>query len=444
MNYFNHFRFILLLFTLFFTQLFSSQKDASPLVVEVKQDKGQWSLYTNGIPYKVKGVTFGTKIDPAIIMAQMHIIASEMGANSIRTWGCGDETKLILDAAHKNNLTAMVGIWMRHGRAGAEGDDSFDWVNDEAGKKSHLDGALDCVRRYKDHPAVLTWGLGNEVILNIATEEEKNAYTKFLEVIGSAIKAEDKNHPITSVGAWSLAWPYWMKNTPSLDYYSVNTYGGGVSYLPTERKNQGVDLPYMITEYGPRGEWDAWEDENGLKVEPHDQEKFDDIYNGVTKHIFKEKVALGVYVFNFGINNDHGGNWLTFLHGKSWDDYYYRPQFYGVRQAFTGKKPNNYWPVVRKFEIIEDRGESGDWRRIRLEATDREKEELRYSFHYNARWGHREKRDAVVPLKTRGNINRGFKIQIPEEDNGVIKVYVYVYDEYGNLSIAQRSLVIEN
>ena len=93
---------------------------------------------------------------------------------------------------------------MRHGRAGAEGDDSFNWLTDEKGKQAQMDSALAAVKKFKDHPAVLGWGVGNEVTLNIATEPEKEAYAKYLETVCKAIKQLDSTHPVASVSACTV------------------------------------------------------------------------------------------------------------------------------------------------------------------------------------------------------------------------------------------------
>ena len=111
-----------------------------------------------------------------------------MGANTIRTWGCGSNTLSLLDSAQKNGLKVMLGLWLRHGRPGAEGDDDFNYVTNKKGKKKQYDDIMEWVKMYKEHPALLLWGVGNEVILNIETEEEKVAYAKFLEKVSKEIK----------------------------------------------------------------------------------------------------------------------------------------------------------------------------------------------------------------------------------------------------------------
>ena len=77
-------------------------------------------------------------------------------------------------------------------------------------------------------------GVGNEVYINTATDEEKMAYSKLLEKICSEIKAIDKNHPVASVEAWTFGIDWWQKYVPSVDIYGINTYGKGADVLPEE------------------------------------------------------------------------------------------------------------------------------------------------------------------------------------------------------------------
>jgi len=132
---------------------------------------------------------------------------------------------------------------MRHGRPGMEADDSFDYLKDTEGKEVMYNNALELVQQYKDHPALLSWGIGNEVYLNTATDEEKLAYSRLLERICVDIKKIDADHPITSVEAWTFGVDWWSKYVPSIDIYGINTYGAGANFLPEELAKKGWIRP---------------------------------------------------------------------------------------------------------------------------------------------------------------------------------------------------------
>ena len=116
----------------------------------------------DGKPFEVKGVTFGYDKDVEHYDRYFKDL-NFLGVNTIRTWATGKNTLKLLDAAHANGIKIMVGIWMRHGRPGMEDDDSFNYLEDKEGMKDMYNGAIETVEKYKNHPAVLTWGVGNEV-----------------------------------------------------------------------------------------------------------------------------------------------------------------------------------------------------------------------------------------------------------------------------------------
>jgi len=401
----------------------------------VENIDGKWTFVVDGMPFDVKGVTFGYDNDVDNYEKYFREL-NYLGVNTIRTWGTGVNTKRMLDAAHSHGIKVMLGIWMRHGRAGMEADDSFDYSNDEAGKEVMYQDAIEIVNTYKDHPAILTWGVGNEVYLNTATDEEKIAYSKLLEKICSKIKEIDKNHQVTSVEAWTFGINWWQKYVPSIDIYGINTYGKGADILPEELSKKGVTKPYVITEFGVRGEWEIEPDRNGVKPEPTDKEKYDVIITGYNEWIKPKPNSLGVYIFQYASDNRHVAPWLlTHFKGMT------RPQYWAIREAYTGKKPENNVPSIELFQLLNNDVKSGTWVAVNLDATDIEGEELAVNFYYNQRTGSRKRRDQLVPLNFRGNLSDGFEVQLPQV-NGGIKVYAMVNDTFNNVGIATTSISV--
>jgi hypothetical protein len=401
----------------------------------VEKHNGKWTLLVEGKPFDVKGATFGYDKDVMNYDKYFQELRF-LGVNTIRTWGTSENTPRLLDAAHAHGIKVMLGIWMRHGRPGMEADDSFDYLNDTEGKEEMYKNALEIVRTYKDHPAILTWGVGNEVYLNTPTDEEKIAYSKLLERICFQIKEIDINHPITSVEAWVFGVDWWLTYVPSIDIYGINTYGMGANVLPEELAKKGADKPYVITEFGVRGEWEIEEDKNGVKPEPTDKEKYEVIVKGYNEWIKPKPNCLGVYVFHYADENSFVAPWLlTHFNGMT------RPQYWAIREAYTGEKPANYVPSNISFQLPNTPAKSGTWIPVKLEAVDIEQEELAVKFYYNQRIGSRKRRDQLIALEARGNLSEGFEVKLPSE-NGGIKVYAMVNDSYGNVGIATTSISV--
>ncbi len=220
----NIIRFIL---TLFIAFLLSFNLKAQ---TTIKKTNNNWTLVVDGEPFEVKGATFGYG-DNVENYDRYFKDLKFLGVNTIRLWATNKNTNKLLDVAQIYVIKVMVGTWMRHGHPGMEDDDSFNYLEDKEGMKAMYNSAIETVEKYKNHPAVLTWGVGNEVYLNMATDEEKEAYSIFLEKICSKIKTLDPNHPITSVEAWTFGSDWWQKLVPSIDIYGLNSYGPGAGYL---------------------------------------------------------------------------------------------------------------------------------------------------------------------------------------------------------------------
>ncbi|MFT6856426.1 MAG: hypothetical protein ACJA0X_002405 [Cyclobacteriaceae bacterium] len=415
-----------MLFVILLTNNISAQ-------VTYSKKNDQWQLFVDGSPFKVKGITFGHEDDVANYDTYFKDLQF-LGVNAIRTWNHNKNTQQLLDAAHTYNIKVMVGIWMRHGKAGMEADDSFDYLTDTAGMTLMYKEAINAVEKFKAHPALLSWGIGNEVYLNMATDDEKKAYSIFLESICKTIKTLDPNHPITSVEAWTFGLDWWQKYVPSIDIYGLNCYGAGANFLQQELEKKNIDKPYIITEFGVTGEWDVNKDANDIAIEPSDSDKYDAISKGYKNWIDNKSACLGVFNFHYGDGNIFVSPWLMTHHRGM-----YRPQYWSIREAFTGKKPTNNIPVINAFTT--KGGKVGDWVPVKLSATDVENEVLTVDFFYNQRTGTRKRRDQINKLTSRGNTSDGFEIQLPKE-KGAIKVYVNVSDTYNNVGIATTSVMV--
>ncbi|EDP70390.1 putative secreted protein [Flavobacteriales bacterium ALC-1] len=403
----------------------------------VQKDSLGWNLLVDGQSFEVKGATFGYDKDIENYDTYFKDLKF-LGVNTIRTWATGDNTPELLDAAQTNDIKVMVGIWMRHGRPGMEDDDSFNYLEDTEGMEAMYNTAVETVENYKDHPAVLTWGVGNEVYLNTATDEEKLAYSKFLERICSTIKSMDANHPITSVEAWTFGLEWWEKHVPSIDIYGLNSYGAGANYLQGELEKRNIDKPYIITEFGVTGEWDIKNKKNGITVEPTDKEKYNAIANGYKDWIANKSKCLGVYMFHYSSGNNFIAPWL-FTHVNNLK----RPQYWAIRKAYTGNKPVNNSPDIETFVLPKSTFKSGSWIPVTLNVNDIENDNVEVSFSYNQRTGSRKRRDQILTLNHSGNLNEGFEIEVPKED-GAIKVYANVKDAFGNLGIASTSIMVSD
>ena len=187
--------------------------------VTINGSKGCWELKVNGNPFFIKGAGCGEYLGKN--NEDYLKLAREMGANCVRTWGIDQGTKEYLDKAAQYGLLVDAGIWMNvpdperkityTGRS--------DFVDEMRAE------ALDYVRRFKDHPAILMWNVGNEVLFFTGDENERIAFCRFLDNLIQEIKRIDPDHPVVYAAAAFMNLKYLEQYVPSLDILGMNMYG---------------------------------------------------------------------------------------------------------------------------------------------------------------------------------------------------------------------------
>ncbi|TMR22970.1 coagulation factor 5/8 type domain protein [Nonomuraea zeae] len=401
---------------------------AGPSVVRVTGGQGNWQLTVNGLPYLVKGITYGPP--QAAADAYMRDLRS-MGVNTIRIWGVDDtHTPALLDAAARHGLRVVVGHWLNQGA---------DYAGDTAYKTAAKTEIVARVNALKGRQGVLMWDVGNEVILTMqdhglpadVVEARRVAYAKFVNEVAQAIHAADPGHPVTSTDAWTGAWAYYKAHAPALDLLAVNSYGavGGIRQAWIDG---GHDKPYLITEGGPAGEWEVPADVNGVPDEPSDLAKRDGYrasWAAVTAH---PGVALGATEFHYGLENDFGGVWLNTLTG-GWR----RLGYHALKQAYTGQAGGNRPPEITGLTVGSRTAvPAGGQFTVEAAVTDPDGDAVRYNLMAGDKHitGNRGLGHLAFAQTGPGR----FTVTAPER-LGVWKVYLYAYDGHGNAGIEQRS-----
>ncbi|MGC4003866.1 MAG: glycoside hydrolase family 2 TIM barrel-domain containing protein [Pirellulales bacterium] len=209
---------------------------AEPIPTKLVRVGEKWELQRAGKPFFIKGAGGGGS----------KPILGECGGNSFRTWGVGTETQRELDEAHKLGLAVTVGIWLGHKEHGFRYDDA-------ASVKKQFEAAQQAVEKYKNHPAVLLWAVGNEMEVG----NDDPAMWNAVQEIAKMIHAIDPSHPTMTVVAelGKANSQNIHKLCPDIDIVGINSYGGGVSLAERYRKT-GATKPYVITEFGPPGTWE--------------------------------------------------------------------------------------------------------------------------------------------------------------------------------------------
>lgn len=332
----------------------------------VADDAGRWHLRRNGAPYVVRGVG-----------GYQHLeLAAASGATTLRTWSVTalEETesgKNLLDRAHALDLTVIAGLWVRHPRHG------FDYGNTAALQKQREEIRA-AVRRHKAHPALLVWGLGNEIELGHDPADAR--IWRELEALARIVKEEDPDHPVMAVlaGAATAKITSVRTHCPSLDILGINSYGPA-ALVNTMLDDAGWGRAYMLTEFGPRGPWEVQRAPWGAPVEPGSAEKVAS-YVGAQRSALADPRGrcLGTFAFLWGQKQEVTSTWfgLFLPTGEK------TPVVDALAREFTGRWPANRSPQILslKTALAGDRVEAGHEYTVTVEADDPERDPLTYEW----------------------------------------------------------------
>ncbi len=404
---------------------FQSTAFAEAISVELQRTEQGWQLLRGGEPYFIRGAGGD---------ASMEALAAA-GANSIRTWGSDDISER-LDAAHALGLSVTVGIWLGHERHG------FDY-NDKAQVAEQLEKARQTVLRYKDHPAVLLWGVGNEME-GFESGDDPAIWTAVNDV-AAMIKALDPHHPTMTVTAEvgggrieSL-----HKHSPAIDIHGINSYGGAPS-LAERLTAGGGTKPYVVTEFGPPGSWEVAKTPWGAPIELTSTEKAAAYRNAYEHAVANESGrALGSYAFTWGFKMEATATWF----GMFLADGSRLAAVDAMTELWSGSPPGNLVPTVEPLAIDgESEVDPGDVIDVRAVVADPEGGPITVKWFLRPESGDyltggdfRANMPDIENAVLDGRLD-GARVRMPA-DPGPYRLFLYVYDDAGNAATANIPLL---
>ena len=395
--------------------------------VYIENKNGKYTLIRNGKPYFIKGAAGSTHLRKL----------SEIGGNTIRTY---DTTNLeaVLDEAEANHVAVVVGMPLIDNRI-LKG-----FYSDTVKVAKQFIAYKQFIEKYKNHPAVLMWCMGNEQTFR-SELNYRNFYSAYNNLVDMAHEV-DPDHPVTTtIIDVSYKDIFNIKAWTNIDLISINSFGGihdlekGLNHF-----SWFWNEPYMILEWGINGPWATNEARTNWQsyIEPTSSKKAEQYLQIYKQHLpLEDPRLLGSFVFYWGQKQEYTHTWFSMF-----DENGDASETVGVMQyIWTGKWPEhtaaeiNYMLVdkkgaasnliykpgqIAKAEIILLRGDSNNLN-VKWELCQED-------------WYMKDrKRNTKKPIVLSENLIKcnGSKavFRIPSQE-GAYRLFATIFDKPGNFS----------
>lgn len=194
-----------------------------------------FQLLRGGQPYYIKGVAGLQQLDRV----------RALGGNSLRIYTT-NYADAILNRAQAHNLTVMLGLWMK-----PEYED-FDYFDRQAVARQQQE-IRQQVLRFRRHPALLMWNVGNELDNHTTNPRAFQALNEVVRMIHEL----DPYHPVTTTLTSNFTMVGAVRTfCPDLDVLTINIFGQ-LGQLDAKLASEGWPGPYIVGEFGARGWWEA-------------------------------------------------------------------------------------------------------------------------------------------------------------------------------------------
>jgi len=401
---------------------------AGPVKVEIRKENGSFRLYRGGQPYFIKGAVYGGDPNGQFPLKELKA----RGGNSIRSGGTQ-----ILDEAQRLGMTVLFNLPM-----GMELANKFNY-SDPVAVRQQFEEMKKLVMEFKDHPAVLMWAIGNELEVGYKDRNVWNAVNDVAKMIHEV----DPNHPaLTVVGDDWVDYGNIQeieRRAPDLDLLGVNDYHA-MGKVPAHIRTYDWNKPYVMTEWGPSGDWAVPRTEWKAAMEETSTEKAQLILENYRNVMVKDaERCLGSYVFIWLWRFERTHTWYgMFLESGE------RTEAVNVMQyVWTGHWPANRAPRIEELAIDGKLAadniylKPGDPHTAALKVSDPDGDPVTLRWEIVpevARAGYAgmgEKRTNPMPELIQKTGEREIVFTAPKQQ-GAYRVFVFALDGQGNAATA--------
>ncbi|NQW37242.1 MAG: hypothetical protein HQ471_09570 [Flavobacteriales bacterium] len=405
-----------------------------PVKVTLVNNNGNYKLMVNNKPFFIKGA--------GLEYGNMAAVAKHHG-NSFRTWRIenGKQSgKEVLDEALKNGLMVTMGIEVAKERHG------FDY-NDSLAVKKQFERIKKEVIVLKDHPALIIWGIGNELNLRYTNPKVWDAVNN----ISKMIHEVDPNHLTTTslAGISKKEVTLIKERCPDLDILSLQMYGD-LPNLPKLVRKFGWTGPYMVTEWGATGHWEVPKTNWGAPIEENSTLKATNYLNRYQSAIQADSTqCIGSYVFLWGQKQERTPTWYgVFLeNGKETESV-------DVMHYLWSKQwPKNRTPQVISYTLDNKTAydnvilKAGKSYAASVKIDDIENDSINYTWEVSREstdlqdGGDKELKPENIENLNFSQANNSLTFKAPH--SGVYRLFVYADDGHGHAATANIPFMVK-
>ena len=403
-------------------------------VVEVEKTPDGWQLLRDGAPYFVKGACVWGHDDYKMFAPLKELAAA--GANSARTYHEKD-AQSTLDRAEQLGLTVTLGFDITPARSGTDFSNPQTVLELEKRLRAY-------VEKYKNHRALLAWGIGNEVELNRDDPKQRESIFRALNHLAQVVKQLDQNHPTVIVTAGMSAAKAALVNEfcPDVDIIGINAYAP-LNVLTAKLTEWKFNRPYFVTEWGPDGHWESPHTAWKAPIEPTSTQKGAQIERAYRNGILSDPLrCLGSYVFYWGHKQEATATWFG-LFLKSGERVSTQDT---LTRLWTGKAPEFPAPVISPITAASEKHAPGA--QFSAEVSVRSPGPIRIEWllarESDDRKAGGDAERAPEYFKTGITDLGNGKVQITApQATGACRIFVFAHDEKGGVATANFPFLVE-
>ncbi|WP_189360677.1 glycoside hydrolase family 2 TIM barrel-domain containing protein [Algibacter mikhailovii] len=391
-------------------------------------------LFRNGKPFKIRGAAGARD-------ASFELL-SKIGGNTIKVYDTIN-LKSVLDRAFENQLAVIVDIRL------PKYNEKYNAYSDQNQNDKLKQEVKKLVLKYRNHPALLCWNLGNEIDYPFVLIKNSfiNTYNQLIDIIHT----NDPNHLISTTLTASvkqtLAIHY---HSPNLDLLGFNTFGALKRLdLVLERVNLIREpLPFYIGEYGYNGPWEQESTSWGAPIEPTSTKKSEMYANRFYNIVENDMQSVGDLVFYWGQKQERTHTWFSIFDeaGRTSEVYYKLNELWG------GKSSNLKHPPKIDYMLIDNKGAKDNLiykpdmvktAQLFFEKNKNSKYQIVWEI-YAEGWDYNLADIEKDPLRiSKDTINSGSSHTFKTPDKtGPYRIFVYVYDDFGNYATTNTPFYI--